>query len=137
MKPKFEKHSTARKKSFTPLACGLAFMLALSFAFSVHPVMAGVLQATATVTPTITATVSGTPAATSAATATATRTATATPVGTLSAPNAVGSPTALVPVTGADLTRPGGPSNLGLWIAVWLLGMILIGVGVKLKLDRR
>lgn len=100
-------------------------MLALFFAFSVQPAQAGPLPQDYPVdTPTVTATTQ------------ATATVTATVSGTMPPPAATGTPTQLVPVTGADLTQPGDPST-GVWVALWLLGMLLILYGLRSKLVKR
>ncbi len=108
-----------------------AFILGtgLLFAMSAQPAMASnqAQAATATVVGTATVVSTGTAAATTAATSAATITA----VATLPAPAVVGSPTALVPVTGADLTPPGGQSGVVLRIALGLLGLFLIALGFR------
>jgi len=84
-----------------------------------------------TLTPTVTVTATGvTPGA-------ATFTATATRAGTLPPPSVTGTPTVLVPVTGADLTRPSGEEGVGIWIALWLVGLLLIGYGLRSKLGKQ
>lgn len=65
-----------------------------------------------------------------------TATATATRSGTMPPPVTTGTPTQLVPVTGADLTQPPSP-NLGMWIAIWMLGLLLVGFSVGMRLRKR
>ena len=54
-------------------------------------------------------------------------------------PVVTGTPTQLVPVTGADLNQsnPGGSANLGGWVVLWVIGLLLVGFGVKARLDRQ
>ena len=111
------------------LASILVVMLALAFSVAVEPAQAQ--SATATATVTATATTAGGGAGTPTHTPTATRAA------TLGAPTAAGTPTALIPVTGADLTQPGGRAHLGTWIALWLLGLVLLGFGLRYRLSKR
>jgi hypothetical protein len=60
---------------------------------------------------------------------------TATPVNTLPPPAVTGTPTVLVPVTGADLSAPGeGGQAVGLWLALWLVGLALIVFGLYSRL---
>jgi hypothetical protein len=128
---------TFHKRSFssTVLLCltGILLgMLGLVFSLAVRPVQASPLpQAGYPV---------GTPSVTVTATANGTTTVTPTPtntlVGTLPAPARTGTPTALVPVTGGDFTQPGGGANVGTWIAIWLLGLILIGFGLLSRLNK-
>ena len=147
---------------------GLALTLAIQPALARSPEGDVLLQATATVgpgtgTPTVTGTVGtatvvgtattagtptvvgtattvGTPTTVGTATAPAqVLTATATTTGTLAAPVVTGTPTQLVPVTGADLneSNPGGSGNIGAWVALWVLGLLLVAFGVKARLDRQ
>jgi len=62
---------------------------------------------------------------------------TATLTGTLPPPVRTGTPTQLVPVTGADLTQPPPGSNVGVWVALWLLGLLLVGFGASARLRKR
>jgi hypothetical protein len=39
-------------------------------------------------------------------------------------------------VTGADLDGS-GPGNAGMWIALWLVGLLLIGFGARARLRQR
>lgn len=81
-----------------------------------------------TATPTVTFTVTNTPSGS----------ATVTPTVTLGAPVRTGTPTSLVPVTGVDLTNQGGAgSSVGLWIAVWLVGLLLIWFGLRSRMSKR
>ena len=113
----------ASKKAYLTLAGAMIIALALLFAFSVQTAQA---QDGYPV---------DTPTATLAATATATRTPTV--AGTMPPPAVTGTPTMLVPVTGADLTQPGDPASAGIWVALWLLGMLLILYGLRSKLVKR
>lgn len=82
---------------------------------------------TVTVTATVTTTVVSTP--------TITRTPTTTLVGTLPVAR-TGTPTALVPRSGADFSQPGGSGSAGMWIAIWLLGLLLLGYGLMSRLNK-
>lgn len=104
----------------------------LLFTSSPRPAMASdpAQAATATVAGTGTATVASTGTA-AAVTAAPTSAATSTTIATLSAPAVVGSPTALVPVTGADQTPPSAQSGIILRIALGLMGLFLIALGFR------
>lgn len=144
MKRQFQQH-IAWKKAFFGWAGALVLVFALVFALSIQPVSASpsLQQATATRTPTVTRTptitgTAGTPAAgTGTTTVTPSGSATATRINTLAAPNVYGTSTQLVPVTGADLTQSGGKPDVGIWVALWLVGLLLIVYGLRLKLHKR
>ena len=70
-------------------------------------------------------------------TATTTFTPTVTLTGTLGAPARTGTPTSLLPVTGVDLTQQDGGGSVGLWIAVWLLGLLLIWFGLRARSSKQ
>jgi hypothetical protein len=109
------------------LSLWIAFILITGFVFAVtaQPALANNPAQAATGT----ATVVGT--ATAGATVSPTAAGSATAVATLPAPVPSGTPTALVPVTGADLTPPGGQSGVLLHIALGLLGLLLIALGFR------
>ncbi len=112
MKNRFHKRSTTLPL-FALLSGTLLILFGLVFALSAQPAQANPLA-------------QGYPVATS----------TATQSGTLPPPSVTGTPTVLFPVTGADLTQPSGPqgTGVGVWIALWLIGLLLIGFGVRSKL---
>jgi hypothetical protein len=74
---------------------------------------------------------------TASSTVRVTITATATRAGTLPPPSVTGTPTVLFPVTGADLTTPGGQGPVGMWVALWIVGLLLIGFGLRSKVWKR
>jgi heme/copper-type cytochrome/quinol oxidase subunit 2 len=113
------------------MVLGLVFSVTVQPAEASPPVQDGYPVGTETATITLTPTVTLTGGATLTPTATATR------VGTLPAPARTGTPTALIPVTGADFTRQDGQVNVGMWVAIWLLGLILIGFGLRSRLSKR
>ena len=128
------KNLTKRQSTLVILAGTLLLMVGLLLSLSAQPAVASPLLQTGypgDETPTITATVGA-----GTATSTATATVTATQGGTL-APPRTGTPTQLVPVTGADLTQPPDQSAVGFWIALWLVGLLLIGFGLRSRLSRR
>jgi hypothetical protein len=110
----------------------LIVVIAVAFALSAQPALANpaVYQPypAVTDTPTVTLTVA-------AVTPTVTRTATL--IYTLPPPQPTGTRTLLVPVTGADLSQPPGQPVMGIWAAIWLVGLILITIGLRLKLNKR
>lgn len=107
---------------------------------------AGTTTPTVSVTPgTTTGTVSATSATITGTVSTTPGTATITPTGTLTViatrtliRTPVGTRTLLVPVTGAELGPPGSQSAIstGTWLALWLLGLLLIGYGVRSRLTK-
>lgn len=110
----------------------LVMILGMMFLLAIRPVSASPAfqAATGTVTSTAAATTSGA-AATMAPTATGAS-------ATLAAPAAgAGTPTALVPVTGADRTQPGDQSRGVLMIAIGLIGLFLIAYGVFSRLGKQ
>lgn len=117
---------------FLGAVLGLAFALT-PYAAQASPAFQGYPVDTETPTVTLTATTDGT----------ATVTPTVTLTVTLGAPAATGTATSLLPVTGADLTQQdgGGGSgvgdNVGLWIAVWLLGLLLIWFGMRARSSKQ
>ena len=136
MKKQLHKHASSTTV-ITILAGFLVVMLGLVLSVAVQPAQASPLPQAATATVTLTPAGSATVAATTGA-GTLTVTATATQSGTLAAPVATGTSSALVPVTGADLTNQGGwGSNVGIWLAVWLVGLLLVGFGLRARLSKR
>ncbi len=117
---------------FLVVILGLVFLTAVQPAEASPPAQDGYPVGTSTATMTATATAT----ATVIGAATLTPTATATRAGTLPAPARTGTPTALVPVTGADFTQPGGQVNVGMWISIWLLGLLLIGFGLRARMSK-
>jgi hypothetical protein len=130
------KNQPAFRTTLTFLA-GLALLLVMAAAFSAQPAQASPplqddypvetpttpVQATATTAP-------------GQATATTVPTAGVTPIVTLPPPAVTGTPTQLVPVTGADLPGPGS-MTIGVWVALWLMGLMLIAYGLRAKLGKR
>jgi hypothetical protein len=139
MKNRIRKRSTVLPL-FAFLSGILLILLGLVFILSAQPALA---SPSAQGYPVNTPTNSGYPVATATATATlsgaATATVTRTPTqsGSLPPPSVTGTPTVLFPVTGADLTRPSSPGGVGVWIALWLLGLLLIGFGLRSKLGKQ
>ena len=142
------KKSFSTKKSLAFAAAGLVVALGLLFVLSSSAFASTPnLQATATqdgypapVTATVTATVNPnvtlTPTATlGAATLTPTVTVTGTRA-TLQPPARTGTATMLVPVTGADL-GPGSGVSAGIWVALWLIGLLLVFYGLRTKMEKR
>lgn len=132
------KSLTKRQSTLVILTGTLLLMVGLLLSLSAQPAVASPLLQTGypgDATPTFTVTV-GAGTATATVSATATATVTATQGGTL-APPRTGTPTQLVPVTGADLTQPPDQSAVGFWIALWLVGLLLIGFGLRSRLSRR
>lgn len=136
-------HKRSLYQHITISLAGILFIaLGLVLATAIQPAQAQAGAATATGTVTVAPT-SGVTATTApaggnvVATAAPTVAASATTSGTLAAPVASGTPKALVPVTGADQTQQGGGSNIGPWIAVWLVGLILIGFGWMARMNKR
>ena len=128
------------------LVFGLAFLMAVApaFASSAFQVATGSATVVGTVASTSAAPTSGATAAapTSGATALApTAAATSgapTSVASLAAPAAgAGTPTALVPVTGADLTNSGDQTRVLLEVLAGLVGLLLITYGVFSRLAKR
>ncbi len=129
------RRQSASFKLFLSLLSTLILITGFVFAMNAQPAQASdqaqaATTGTATVVGTSTATAAVTAAATLAPTATGAA-GSATAVDTLAAPSLSGTPTALVPVTGADLTPPGGQSGVILRIAIGLLGLFLIALGFR------
>ncbi len=126
------KSQSPNLKLFLALFSIFILLTGFVFATNAQPALASNPAQAATGT----ATVAGSPTAaasvTAAATLAPTAAGTATSVATLAAPAVTGTPTVLVPVTGADLTPPGGgQSGLILRIALGLLGLFLIVLGFR------
>ncbi len=119
----------ANYKLFLSLFSALILITGFVFAMSARPALASNAEQAATTTPT--ATVAQTETAVGTPTVAGTATATSVPIATLPAAIVTGTPTALVPVTGADLTPPGGQSGIILRIATGLLGLFLIALGFR------
>lgn len=83
-----------------------------------------------TVTPTVTVTITGT-------LSTPTLTPTATITGTLGTPTVTPTqtrtPQVIPPVTGGEQALPTGETNIGVWVAVWLLGLLLVVTGLRAR----
>ena len=130
-----KKHSTIGFKNIKQIAfitTLLILVFAAAFALSAQPAQASPAgyqpYPAVTDTPTVTLTTApGTP----------TVTRTATLINTLAPPQPTGTRTLLVPVTGADLSQPTGQPVMGIWAAVWLVGLILVTIGLRLKLNKR
>jgi hypothetical protein len=125
----------------TVMAFGLAFLMMIQPVSASAPAQAGTstLVATTTLASTLEPSATSAAVATTAPTAAATTAAgTSSGVSTLAAPSAGnGTPTALVPVTGADLTQPDPTSRLAFEIGLGLLGLILIVYGISSRLAKR
>lgn len=133
------KNVSTKQSTFAIVAGALLLVFGLLLSFSAQPAAASPLLQTGYPidTPTFTATFTSTPTVTATVGAgTVTATVTATRSGTL-APPRTGTPTQLVPVTGADLTQRPDQSAVGFWIALWLVGLLLIGFGLRSRLGRR
>lgn len=125
--------SNDSKKTAVLLAGVMLLVLGFALALAAQPAFASAaFQATATTD--AGATVIVATATNTVAVATATNTVAAT----MAPPQVTGTPTSLVPVTGADLTQPGGPSSSALlWGALVLLGLILIGYALRSRMVKR
>jgi hypothetical protein len=143
-------HRPAIVMTFAFLAGALVLALGLAFALAVQPAQAGPLAqdpypietpTTDPFLPTATTDPQLPTATTDPQLPTATQqvapTVTATQSGTMPPPQVTGTPTQLVPITGDDLTPYGSPAGAGAWVALWLVGMLLILVGLRAKLARR
>jgi hypothetical protein len=122
----------------------LLFLFGVILSLSARPALANPPYQGGYPVDTVTATepgypvVTNTPTATVSGAATATRTVTPTSQGgTLPPPSVSGTPTVLFPVTGADFTSPSGQSGIGVWVALWLLGLLMIGYGLRTKLGKQ
>jgi len=105
------RNSYSKKHQVAYLAWLLVLLFAFLFSVVVQPALASpAAQVTETATTTVTATVTNTTVAT--------------------LPRPTGTSTALVPVTGADLTQPAEPTGLPLWPIVGLLGILLLVYGL-------
>jgi hypothetical protein len=127
-------HNAFLKPNVTLSVLSGVLVLFFAFALTTQAVFASapLMQEDPTPTPTIEFTPTETP------TVTATPIVTATPEGTLPPPGVTGTPTVLVPVTGADLSQPGsGSAAVGIWIALWLVGLLLIGYGLYARLEKQ
>lgn len=133
---KNESHKRPSILNLLIILAGLTVVM-LGFVFSVAVQPAQAQDGYPVDTPTVTVTATPTATGIGAATATVTPTVTATRSGTLPPPARTGTPTSLVPVTGADLTRQDGEVNAGMWIAIWLVGLLLIGFGLRSRLSKR
>jgi hypothetical protein len=138
MKNRFQKQTNY----FLLMAClsgTLLLLLGLLLSLTAHPALANPLAQGATGTPTgtVSPVATNTPTVAGTVAATGTVTATATLAGTLPPPAVTGTPTVLVPVTGADLTSPGSQAGVGIWIALWLVGLLLIGYGLRSKFGKQ
>jgi hypothetical protein len=130
MKLTYRHQSSEHKKGYALILGVPVLLFGFVFALAAQPVFASApnLQDDPTVTPTVTET----------PTITATLQVTATQVNTLPPPFVTGTPTVLVPVTGADLAQPGsGQANMGVWLALWILGLMLIVFGLYSRRQKR
>jgi len=114
MKDHFQKQSPS-KKSFVYLAGAFMLLFGLVFSMAVQPALASTPAQVATAT----------------ATATVASGGTATVAATLAPPAVTGTPTALVPVTGADQTQSGEQAAVALRVALGLLGLLLVAYGIR------
>ena len=116
MNNQFGKRSSS-KTPFVLLAGVLLLLFGLVFSMTSQPAMANTPAQVATATVTATTGVVVTP--------------TNTVPATLAPPAATGTPTVLVPVTGADLTQPPDQSAVLLRVGLGILGLMLVAYGIR------
>lgn len=117
---------SSKEKKFALITGALILVFGFALMLSFQPVSAS--PQAQVETPTETATVA----------ATGTVTATQTQAGTMPPPAVTGTPTALVPITGADLTQPGGGvGGAILRFGLAILGLLLIAFGLRARTARR
>ncbi|MCL4561904.1 MAG: hypothetical protein M1281_15010 [Chloroflexi bacterium] len=131
---------TNRLVKMALVTSAVVIVISLFLATSFQPVLAqaGTGTPAATGTAVSTSTLAPTAAATgtSAATAAPTSTPAPTAVPTLAPPQPTASTTALVPVTGADLSVQAAQQSLYVNLGIVSLGLVLVVIGILIRTNR-